>query len=60
MLGQTIGSRDMNMSEKRETCKSNQEKRKRRKCLYHPAMECPTPNDPCIFGRRGFEKKLAK
>jgi len=22
---------------------------RKRKCLHHPAMECPTPDDPCIF-----------
>jgi hypothetical protein len=22
---------------------------KKRKCLYHPAMECPTPDETCIF-----------
>jgi len=22
---------------------------RKRKCLYHPAMECPTPDKPCIF-----------
>ncbi len=25
------------------------DKRKKRKCLNHPAMECPTPNEPCVF-----------
>ena len=24
---------------------------KKRKCLYHPAMQCPTPEEPCIFTR---------
>jgi hypothetical protein len=24
----------------------------KRKCLYHPALECPTPNEPCIFTRQ--------
>ncbi|MCJ7718637.1 hypothetical protein MUO69_01760 [Candidatus Bathyarchaeota archaeon] len=24
---------------------------KRRKCLHHPAMECPTPDQQCIFSR---------
>jgi hypothetical protein len=22
---------------------------KRRKCLYHPAMDCPNPDETCIF-----------
>jgi len=22
---------------------------KKRKCLYHPAMDCPTPDETCIF-----------
>lgn len=22
---------------------------RKRKCLFHPAMDCPTPNEPCIF-----------
>jgi hypothetical protein len=22
---------------------------KGRKCLYHPAMDCPTPEETCIF-----------
>jgi hypothetical protein len=24
---------------------------KKRKCLHHPAMECPSPSEPCIFTR---------
>jgi quercetin dioxygenase-like cupin family protein len=23
--------------------------KKKRRCLNHPAMECPTPNEPCVF-----------
>jgi len=22
---------------------------RKRRCLFHPAMDCPTPNEPCIF-----------
>ena len=22
---------------------------RKRKCLFHPAMKCLTPNEPCIF-----------
>jgi hypothetical protein len=32
------------------TCmRDNTKSAKKRKCLYHPAMDCPTPNEPCIF-----------
>jgi len=24
---------------------------KRKRCLNHPAMECPTPNEQCIFAK---------
>jgi len=30
---------------------------RRRKCLHHPAMECPTPDEPCIFTRTEKPKK---
>jgi hypothetical protein len=29
----------------------------RRKCLHHPAMKCPTPDEPCIFTRTEKPKK---
>jgi hypothetical protein len=28
------------------------EKSKKKKCTYHPAMECPTPDQPCISARK--------
>ncbi len=28
---------------------SNDKPGKKRKCLYHPAMDCPTPDETCIF-----------
>jgi hypothetical protein len=27
----------------------NEKPAKKRKCLYHPAMDCPTPDETCIF-----------
>ena len=24
-----------------------------RKCLYHPALRCPAPNQPCVFTESG-------
>jgi hypothetical protein len=37
---------------------TDSDKRKKGKCLNHPAMECPTPNEPCIFTkiRKNTEK----
>jgi hypothetical protein len=32
--------------------------RVRRKCLDHPAMECPTPNEPCIFTKTKKLKEI--
>jgi len=26
----------------------------KRKCLYHPLLECPTPDEPCIFTRQDW------
>jgi hypothetical protein len=31
------------------------ENSKKKECIYHPAMECPTPDQPCIFA--GKKKK---
>lgn len=40
---------------------------RKKKCLYHPAMECPTPDEPCIFtliedmqrkGKNGIDEYL--
>jgi hypothetical protein len=28
------------------------ENSKKKECIYHPAMECPTPDQPCIFARK--------
>jgi hypothetical protein len=53
---------DMNRSDK-ETNKSSNNKDKsalkRRKCLYHPAMKCPTPREPCIFALLEKSEKRA-
>lgn len=35
---------------------ANESKLKKRKCLNHPAMECPTPNEPCVFTKKTVEK----
>jgi hypothetical protein len=26
---------------------------KREKCLYHPGMKCPAPEEPCVFAAVG-------
>jgi hypothetical protein len=31
---------------------------KKRKCLNHPAMECPSPNEPCIFTKTDKPKSI--
>jgi hypothetical protein len=36
--------------------KSSESKPKKKKCLNHPAMECPTPNEQCIFTQKTSEK----
>jgi hypothetical protein len=28
---------------------AEEESKRKRKCLYHPAMNCPTPEKTCIF-----------
>ncbi|HVP27055.1 MAG TPA: hypothetical protein VMT26_05250 [Candidatus Bathyarchaeia archaeon] len=39
---------------------ADESKQKKRKCLYHPAMECPTPNEPCVFTKENSGKKLKR
>jgi hypothetical protein len=33
------------------------EEKARRKCLHHPAMECPTPNKPYVFTKAEPHRK---
>ena len=33
---------------------------KREKCLFHPAMKCPTPEEPCVFVGLGEPKGIER